>query len=123
MPQIRVEFSQGSISPGAARDLAFALHHALAPVLETDLPSFKTRLVCLEDFAIGGGPSSEGMIHVELGVLAGRSDEVKGRAAGLALATAQACLAREETGSSLQLTVEVRDMDRSSYRKFVRTGQ
>lgn len=115
MPQVRIEFSDGALAPETARAMAFELHHALAPVLDTDVASFKTRLVCLEAVAIGPAPSPEGMIHVELGVLSGRSGQTKARAADLTLGLVQAALGQSRR--PLQITVEVRDMDASTYRK------
>lgn len=120
MPQIRIEYSHGVIAVEDARRLAFDLHAILAPVLDTDLASFKTRLASLDDVAIGPGPSDEAMIHVELGMLSGRSPAIKAQAADLILERVQACLARGGSRRPLQMTVEVRDMDAAVYRKATR---
>lgn len=102
------------------RRLAFDLHAILAPVLDTDLASFKTRLARLDDVAIGPGPSDEAMFHVELGVLSGRSPAIKAQAADLILKRVQACVERGGSSGPLQMTVEVRDMDAAVYRKATR---
>lgn len=120
MPQMRIECSHGVIPVEDALRLAFDLHAILAPVLDTDLASFKTRLVRLGDVMIGAGPSDEAMVHVELGVLSGRSQAIKAQAADLILERVQACVGRGGSRRPLQMTVEVRDMDASVYRKASR---
>lgn len=120
MPQMRIECSHGVIAVENARRLAFDLHAILAPVLDTDVASFKTRLARLDDVAIGPDPSNEAMVHVELGVLSGRSPATKAQAADLILERVQACVERGGSRRPLQMTVEVRDMDAAVYRKASR---
>ncbi|MBU4137208.1 MAG: 5-carboxymethyl-2-hydroxymuconate isomerase [Alphaproteobacteria bacterium] len=120
MPQMRIEYSHGVIAAEDAQRLAFDLHTILAPVLDTDLASFKTRLARLDDVAIGQGPSDEAMVHVELGVLSGRSPAIKAQAAELILQRVQAYVERGGSRQPLQMTIEVRDMDADVYRKVTR---
>jgi len=120
LPQITIEFSHEVIAVEDSRRLAFDLHAILAPVLDTDHDIFKTRLARLEDVVIGPGSSDEAMVHVELGVLTGRSPAIKAQAADLILERVQACVERRESRRPLQMTVEVRDMDAAAYRKATR---
>jgi len=77
LPQITITFSHEVIAVEDARRSAFNHHAIPAPVLDTELASFKTRLGCLEEVAIGAGSLDEAMVHVELGVLTGRSQAIK----------------------------------------------
>lgn len=119
---MRIEYSNGVVAAEEARRLAFDLHAILAPILDTDLASFKTRLVRLDDVAIGAGPSDEAMVHVELGVLSGRPQAIKARAADLILQRVQSRVQRGGFRPALQMTVEVRDIDAPVYRKALCPG-
>ena len=56
------------------------------------------------------------MVHVELGMLSGRSPAIKAQAAELVLRRVQAHVECDGSPQPLQMTVEVRDMDADVYR-------
>ena len=116
MPQITIEYSSNLKTAFAARNFAGRVHDQIAAIIDTELVSCKTRLVMLDDVVIGDGSDDHAMIHVDLRILSGRSDEQK-RRLGEAVAAALDEAVEKPGPLKLQLTVEVRDLDREHYHK------
>lgn len=118
MPQITVEYSQVVADAFDRRAFALALH-ALAPaMIGSEQASFKTRFYAIEDAVIGDGDAAHAMVHVDFRLLSGRSPELKRRLGEAVLELARGHL-RAVEGMDIQLTVEVRDLDRPHYHKAV----
>ncbi len=81
-----------------------------------DEADLKSRAVAHTAIAIGTGAGPRGFVHAELRLLTGRSPETKA-----ALSARIADVLRRHTpkpaGMLVQISVEVRDMDRPSYAK------
>lgn len=118
MPQITVEFSQVLSQSFDRRAFALALHPMAAELIGSALPSFKTRFTAIDEGVIGDGDDRHAMVHVDFRLLSGRPAELKRR-----LGTAVLELARAHVtpvaGLDIQVTVEVRDLDRAHYHKVV----
>ena len=80
---------------------------------EADL---KIRFVDVTDFEMGTAPELRGFVHAELRLMTGRTPEAKTELAGRVLEVLQRLTPRP-AGMSVQLSVEVRDMDRATYAK------
>jgi 5-carboxymethyl-2-hydroxymuconate isomerase len=115
MPQISIEFSANIAATFDARKFADEVHKLLVAIVETELASCKTRLIELGEVVIGDGSDANAMIHVDLRILSGRTLAQK-RQLGEAVLAALAAVAKPD-GLDLQLTVEVRDLDRDNYHK------
>ncbi|HEY0626497.1 MAG TPA: hypothetical protein VGD10_07160 [Allosphingosinicella sp.] len=118
MPQLSIEYSgnmRGAFDP---RALALTIHGEMAPIIKTEIGSCKTRLTELKDFVIGEGADEEAMVHIDLRILSGRSEAQKKQAGEAALAAAMRMIDKP-AGLNLQLTVEVRELDRDNYHKRV----
>ncbi|MCZ0979420.1 isomerase [Streptomyces diastatochromogenes] len=109
MPQITVDYS----APLDRRGFARALHPLVVETVDASLGACKTRFREVEEFVVGGGAEEEVLVHVEIGLLAGRTDEVKARLAEAVLDLLPGYLKAAE---GVRLSVEVRDLD-GSYRK------
>ena len=97
----------------ALKELAASLTaHPQIPV-EADL---KIRFVDVTDFVMGTAPEPRGFVHAELRLLSGRTPEAKSELAARVLEVLQRLTPRP-AGVSVQLSVEVRDMDRAPYAK------
>ena len=120
MPQIAIEYSANLGASFDARALAGEVHRLIAETIDTDLGNCKTRLIALDDYLVGDGSPREAMVHVDLRILSGRSDAQKKALGEAVLEAALGCIA----GPSLriQVTVEVRDLDRANYHKKVLAG-
>ncbi|HXG99302.1 MAG TPA: 5-carboxymethyl-2-hydroxymuconate Delta-isomerase [Sphingomicrobium sp.] len=116
MPQVLIEYSQNVADIFDARGLALRLHQEMAPIIDSPPEEWKTRLIELEKTVIGDGSDNQAMIHVDVRILTGRSDVVKRRLGEAVLILAKAAVERTEL--KLQITVEVRELDRPNYHKF-----
>lgn len=118
MPQITVEYSAELTDAFDRRGFALALHPPAADLLEGPLDDFKTRFYVSGEHVIGEGSGRDAMVHVELAILSGRTPATKQELGRIALEAAGRCLS-PVPGLTVQVTVEVRDIDRVTYHKRV----
>ncbi|MFF7774344.1 5-carboxymethyl-2-hydroxymuconate Delta-isomerase [Streptomyces tanashiensis] len=109
MPQITVDYS----APLDRRGFARALHPLVVETVDTTLDACKTRFREVEELVVGDGAADDAVVHVEIALLSGRTDEVKARLADAVLDLLPAHLKATE---GVRLSVEIRDLD-ASYRK------
>lgn len=118
MPQITVDHSK-TISfdrEGFARDL----HTATVEIAAAKPEACKTQFRAAEFTAFGYEDPAEqrhAVVHVTLGLLAGRSDETKAKLTEAVLELLRRHIA--DDGIVLHASAEIRDLD-ASYRKFER---
>ncbi|MFI9626482.1 5-carboxymethyl-2-hydroxymuconate Delta-isomerase [Streptomyces sp. NPDC052042] len=115
MPQITVDYSGALDAAFDPPAFALALHPIVVETVDARLEACKTRFRRVEDFAVGTETGSHALLHVEIGLLHGRTDAAKARlaAAVLALVAAQV---KPVDGIVLHASVEVPNLD-ASYRK------
>ncbi|AJD50199.1 5-carboxymethyl-2-hydroxymuconate isomerase [Thalassospira sp. MBR-102] len=119
MPQLEIEYSANLPITEQLRGLAISLHREIAKAADADLESFKTRLSPLENVVIADGGPKHGMVHLDVRLLSGRSDDVKHAVGAIALETVRAHLENLVGNFDVQFTVEVHDLDRANYHKHV----
>ncbi|EGX57211.1 isomerase [Streptomyces zinciresistens K42] len=116
MPQITVDYSEsladGFDRPGFAR----ALHAAVVEIAAAKPPACKTQFRRGEDTTVGDATGGHAVVHVTLGLLAGRSEETRARLTEAVLDLLRRHV-RPAEGLALHASAEVRDLD-PSYRKF-----
>jgi 5-carboxymethyl-2-hydroxymuconate isomerase len=116
MPQITVDYSErladGFDRPGFAK----ALHAAVVDIAAAKPPACKTQFRRTEDTTVGPDTEGHGVVHVHIGLLAGRTDETKARLTEAVLELLRQHL-KPDDGLALHASAEVRDLD-PSYRKF-----
>ena len=117
MPQITVEYSAEVSEAFDRRAFALALHEAVSPLVSSDVAAFKTRFRQIEECVIGDG-SPAAMIHVRIGLLSGRTAELKQEVGRVSIGIARDHL-KPVDGLTTQLTLEVYDLDREPYQKLV----
>ena len=109
MPQVEIEYSANLADSFDARAFAGRVHEALVEHAGADLLNCKTRLSALGDYLVGDGAPERAMVHADLRILPGRSDEQKqALAEGVLEALTEA--AKGAAGLDVQLTVEVREL-------------
>ncbi|MFD9910616.1 5-carboxymethyl-2-hydroxymuconate Delta-isomerase [Streptomyces sp. NPDC059063] len=115
MPQITVDYSEPLADSFDRRGFALALHPLL--VEETAVPpdTCKTRFVRTEATVVGGDPEGHAVVHVLIGLLPGRTDELKARLTAAVTGLVRAHV-KPRTGLTLHVSAEVRDLD-ASYRR------
>ncbi|KQX53245.1 MULTISPECIES: hypothetical protein [unclassified Streptomyces] len=109
MPQITVDYS----APLDRRGFALALHPLLVESVGTTLDACKTRFREVEETVVGDGGTDDALVHVEIALLYGRTDDAKAR---LSKAVLNLLPRHLETTDGVHLSVEIRDLE-SSYRK------
>ncbi|MEV6169690.1 5-carboxymethyl-2-hydroxymuconate Delta-isomerase [Streptomyces sp. NPDC051954] len=116
MPQITVDYSEqltdGFDRPGFAQ----ALHTAVVEIAAAKPPACKTQFRRTEDTTVGPDTAGHAVVHVTLGLLAGRTDETKVQLTEAVLELVKQYVKPSE-GLALHASAEVRDLD-PSYRKF-----
>lgn len=122
MPQITVEYSQPLADTFDRRAFALALHALAAPLIGSALTSFKTRFYAIDDGVIGDGDDRHAMVHVDFRLLSGRPAELKHELGAAVLALAERSVS-PVAGRDIQVTVEIRDLDRPHYHKAVVAGR
>jgi 5-carboxymethyl-2-hydroxymuconate isomerase len=116
MPHLTVEYS-GNLKYFPEAETLTALNSALCahPALP-DEADLKTRFIVADSFEIGTEPAQRAFVHAQLRLLSGRTPDVKKE-----LSECIAQVLRERTPRPdlvmVQLSVEIVDMDRSSYSK------
>ena len=121
MPQITVDYSK-IIAPAFDRD-AFGrgLHEATVEIAAAKPEACKTQFRPSEYTAFGYEDPSEkshAIVHVTLGLLAGRTEETKAKLTEAVLELLRKHIT-DETGIVVHASAEVRELD-PSYRKFER---
>ncbi|MET9375003.1 5-carboxymethyl-2-hydroxymuconate Delta-isomerase [Streptomyces sp. NPDC003035] len=109
MPQITVDYS----APLDRRGFALALHPLVVETVDTRLDACKTRFREVEELVVADGSTDDTVVHVEIALLPGRTDEVKARLTEAVLALLPHHLKETE---GVRISAEVRDLD-ASYRK------
>ncbi|MFF5917172.1 5-carboxymethyl-2-hydroxymuconate Delta-isomerase [Streptomyces flavochromogenes] len=109
MPQITVDHSV----PLDRRGFALALHPLVVEAVDTRLDACKTRFREVQEAVVGDGSADDVIVHVEIALLSGRTDEVKAR---LSRAVLDLLPRFVEANEDVRLSVEIRDLE-SSYRK------
>ncbi|GAA4922336.1 5-carboxymethyl-2-hydroxymuconate Delta-isomerase [Streptomyces coeruleoprunus] len=114
MPQITVDYSASLDEAFDPRGYARALHPVVVETVAARTAACKTRTRRTEDTVVGDGTGDDALVHVEIALLAGRTDEAKAR-----LGEAAAALVRDflkpVDGVTVHVSAEVRDLD-ASYR-------
>ncbi|OSQ50355.1 5-carboxymethyl-2-hydroxymuconate Delta-isomerase [Thalassospira alkalitolerans] len=121
MPQIEIEYSANLPIVEQLRALAISLHREIAVAADAEPASFKTRLSPLENVVIADGGPHHGMVHLDVRLLSGRSDDVKYEVGRIALETLRVHLENLVGDYAVQFSVEVHDLDRANYHKHVTT--
>lgn len=119
MPHITIEVSPALTGFDAARTLE-RVNHALAASGQFDDADIKSRVLRLHDVLVGTEGPAQGFVHATLRLLAGRSQATR---AALSASVLQALIGSlpASTGSlpPVQVSVDVVEMDRSTYAKQV----
>lgn len=114
MPQITLEHST-HFDATDWRALALEIHRLCVDVVGATLSACKTRIVGCDDLIIADGDPGQAMVHCDLRILTGRSQEQK-TALGEAVQAALLAGVAAYDGPR-QISVEIGNLDRDNYRK------
>ncbi|HEX5393992.1 MAG TPA: 5-carboxymethyl-2-hydroxymuconate Delta-isomerase [Rhodocyclaceae bacterium] len=117
MPHLTIEYTSNIQGFNASETLA-AMNAILIASGECEEVDVKSRTLRLDDFQIGGNAATaRGFVHGELALLSGRSAETKKRLSDELMRGLQKLAEHWSKDLHIQLSVEIRDMDRASYGK------
>ncbi|MFE9018393.1 5-carboxymethyl-2-hydroxymuconate Delta-isomerase [Streptomyces sp. NPDC007808] len=116
MPQITVDYSAPLAEGFDRRGFVLALHDAVVEIAAAKYEACKTQFRPGEETAVGRDTDGHAVVHVTLGLLAGRTDETKERLTEAVLELVRTHV-KPADGTALHASAEVRDLD-PSYRKF-----
>ncbi|MEU8851557.1 5-carboxymethyl-2-hydroxymuconate Delta-isomerase [Streptomyces sp. NPDC048564] len=116
MPQITVDYSEQLADDFDRPGFARGLHTAVVEIAAAKPPACKTQFRRTENTTVGEDTEGHGVVHVTIGLLAGRTDETKARLTETVLELVRQHL-KPADGLALHVSAEVRDLD-PSYRKF-----
>ncbi|MEV7362969.1 5-carboxymethyl-2-hydroxymuconate Delta-isomerase [Streptomyces sp. NPDC003328] len=115
MPQITVDYSASLEDSFDRRGFAPALHAEVVEIAAARIEACKTQFRRTGDTTVGADLEGHAVVHVTLGLLAGRSDDTRVRLTEVTLELLRQHVKPAE-GVALHLSAEVRDLD-PSYRK------
>ena len=118
MPQLTLEYTKniddGTLDVG---EVLGELHRVLADHGGIDIASFKSRAHRLNDYRIGDGDPQNAFVHLEVALLNGRSLELRQALGQRCLDVLEGRFSNSFTIWKMQITVEMRDMEREAYLK------
>lgn len=117
MPHITLQYSD-NIAGRMDFDTMFSkIHDALGEMAGIDIKNCKSRAIKLADYRVAGGGAELAFAHLEVRILAGRSDELKGAIGGRLLGILKDHIQDADPERNPGITVEICDIQRQAYFK------
>lgn len=117
MPHITIEYSESVRPSQPMHGILLRLHHALAELEAFPMADIKSRAVGQADVCIGDGDLHRSFVHLQLRLLSGRDASVRGRLAQVSMRVLEAEFSEAAKDPLCQMSVEVHEMERSTYIK------
>jgi len=118
MPQLTLQYTDNIGAP-VDFDLLFSqLHQLLSDVAGIRIENCKSRAMRLSSFRVGRGEAGGAFVHLDAAILAGRPLETREELGRRMLDVLRATYAQPLEELDLQITVEVRDMQKELYFKI-----
>jgi len=115
MPHLTVEYTDNLLEFDA-RSVLMKLNLVLVASGQFEAADIKSRAIPLDTFLVGTSPAGHAFVHIKLALLSGRLPQTKQLLSeSLLLELKNTC--QVAIGTSLQLCVEILDIDRASYAK------
>jgi 5-carboxymethyl-2-hydroxymuconate isomerase len=117
MPHCILEYSANLPSKPALRDVLLGVHSALLGTGLFTEADIKSRAIRHEVYAVADGDPARSFVALVVEILEGRTDEVKGTIADALFAVLTREFAEAIAGWRCNVTVQIRDIHRASYRR------
>ena len=115
MPHLCIEYTANTARDADWMPLLCRLHEVTAATIGTDIGNCKSRVMRRELFLVGSGGDEGGFVHVDVQILEGRSAAARSALSNNLLAVLREALHADLP--RLQITVQVRDIERATYAK------
>jgi len=119
VPQIIIEYSSNIGQKVESGVLLGEISSIVSTAGDIPVENFKSRLVRRDEFLVGEGGVEDAFVHLEIGLFSGRSHEVKRHIGEDCLEYLEEYFSPSAGELSLQITVEIRDMEKEGYFKSV----
>lgn len=117
MPQITLEYTSNLKTGFDFKSMFHEIHHILNTVAGINIGNCKSRAVRLDEYYIAEGKTNNGFVHLDVRILSGRKFEIKEQLGREILQILEQYFAGELKSFDLQITVEIRDIERKLYFK------
>ena len=117
MPHLTLEHTE-NIRPTVEFEAVFRRLHTVLADAGIKLANCKSRAVERKNFYVGDGGGSSAFVHLDVRFMEGMADASKQEIGLGVLAVLQECFKEQPGIDDLQITVEVRDIERAAYFKF-----
>jgi 5-carboxymethyl-2-hydroxymuconate isomerase len=117
MPHLRLEYTSNIPRRVDSRELFSRLHRILVEVAEVEIGNCKSRAIELGDFVMADDAGDEGFVHLDLRILSGKTPATKTELGRRLLEELRQAYASGEL--AMQLSIEIRDIDRDAYFKHM----
>lgn len=91
-------------------------HQLLSEMLPTELSTCKSRLILADNYLISDGEIQDGLVHLEIAVLVGRSEELLKNISKQLYQLLNNHLIAENVLIKVQLSVEIRNLSESYFK-------
>lgn len=118
MPHLTLEHTANLRANMPLQGLFARLHAILHEVGKIELANCKSRAVERDRYYIGDGAPGGGFVHLDVRFLEGRPPDAKQEIGRRMLALLRECYGTSPAAAGVQLTVEIRDIQRPTYFKF-----
>ena len=118
MPQITLEYTSNVRCDSDWGRLVLQVHHLVSQVAGIQIENCKSRILEHSRYITGSGGDNKAFVHLEVALLEGRSRVLKAEMGNHLLTMLQTQLLPENSNVELQVTIEIRDMDRTTYFKY-----
>ena len=112
MPHVKLEYTENVQWKNPIQDIFPELQTVLIQYARVKPEHCKSRATELKDFHCAGNSRPGGFIHLEISLLSGRTEEVK---TNIGKECSQIIQSFIENIAEIQVSVELRDMDRNGY--------
>jgi 5-carboxymethyl-2-hydroxymuconate isomerase len=117
MPHLTLEYTASLAQAAELAGVLGELNHLIADIANIQIGNFKSRAIQREVFVVGAEESDEGFVHLEIAILSGRTPAIKEEIGCGCLAILERRFCPRERGPAIQITVEIREIDREGYFK------
>lgn len=119
MPQLVLEYSSNITQKIESRVLLGEIASIVSAAGNIPIENFKSRLIRREEYLVGDGGEKNAFVHLEAGIFSGRTLEAKRRIGEDCTEYLEEYFMPSADELSLQITVEIRDMEKEAYFKAI----